>query len=320
MFVDVDQYRENSEMKRVNDERMGRKRLGLWSVTVKALMVVVVMGWGAGEARAEIPNITWDSNNDGLSAHNNGPLTRTWGWSCDDPSDQFPLNQRCRVYDITGLPHGTLTGAVLLDDVDCGQAMSDPTSVVHDYDVPAAGLLSDHKYAYAAYCQDSDPNGANSYTSWYWFWYDNSPPGVAVLSGPQDPSDATEVSFEISCDDASFGYDFGSITYEPQCYLLCALVNDTNDATVVPMSPCDTPSVTDATQIATHSYAFLPEGTYRFQVYGQDQVGLLSNLATYTWTVDLPDSDGDGIADSVDNCPRSVQPGPGRRGQRRLGR
>ncbi|MBI5486598.1 MAG: thrombospondin type 3 repeat-containing protein [Deltaproteobacteria bacterium] len=281
----------------------GRMKPRAW---IPASLVVLSL---SAPAAAEYPNITWNPANPSIWVHNNGPVLRTWSWSCDDPSNEFPLYQRCRVYDITlGDPRSGL--AVMLQDADCGTVSADPTSVTFTYDVAdPPDLLTDHRYAYAAFCRDSSTSpGTYSYMSWYWFWYDDSPPAVAVVTGPADPSASRDAAFEFTCDDASFGYDFGSSSYAARCTLRCTLLNDATGAVVAAERPCTTASVTDAATLATHSYAGLNNGRYRFEVFGTDGVGLRSPTARHVWTIDLPDGDGDTVPDDVDNCPLVANP------------
>ena len=72
---------------------------------LQTLVVTGVLMLGLATARAAPPQITWEAGNPFVSVHTGGPLDRTWTWHCDDPSDQFPLQQRCKVVDISlGVP------------------------------------------------------------------------------------------------------------------------------------------------------------------------------------------------------------------------
>jgi MYXO-CTERM domain-containing protein len=262
-----------------------------------------------GVVFAEYPVITWSPTNPYVPLHTAGPVARTWSWSCDDPSNEWPLTQRCRVYDITaGDPRSGL--AVTLQDADCGVAATDPTSVTFAYNVASPpDLLTDHRYAYAAYCRDSSTSpGPYSYMSWYWFWYDASPPSVAIASGPSYPSGSRTADFQFTCNDTSFAYNFGTSGYVPRCYLRCTLVDNGTGLVIAPERPCATASVTDATTLAAQSYTSLINGTYRFEVFGTDSVGLVSTVARHVFTVVLPDGDGDTIPDDLDNCPGIANP------------
>jgi MYXO-CTERM domain-containing protein len=273
--------------------RMSPRR-GRW---VAALLVVSVLA--PAVARADYPTITWDAGNAGVYVQTNGPLTRTWTWSCNDGSDLFPLTQRCRVYDFTAGALGSGLD-VLVTDADCGTASSDPTSVTYTYDVTGAALQTDHKYAYAAYCRD---NGGWSMTSWVWFWYDDSPPTVIIVAGPSDPSPLHTASFAFTVDDAAYHYDYGGYSYQPRSHLFCALFDDVTNAALHASAACDVGFVEDETTQATQAYASLGNGRYRFEVYATDGANVTGPKATFVWTVALPDADGDGVPDEVDNCP-----------------
>jgi len=84
---------------------------------------------GSAMARADAPQITWEAGNPGVPVHTGGPLARTWTWHCDDPGDDFPLQQRCRVIDTTlGVPGSGPD--VTLVDADCGTVNADTSLTV----------------------------------------------------------------------------------------------------------------------------------------------------------------------------------------------
>ncbi|MFH2008769.1 MAG: thrombospondin type 3 repeat-containing protein, partial [bacterium] len=264
-------------------------RPGLACLTLAALL------WG-GSTRADSPQITWEPTNPGISVHTAGPaLDRLWTWHCDDPGNNFPLSQRCRVIDTTlGAPGSGQE--VTLADADCGVVNSDPTTVTYTYDV--AVPQSDHRYYYQAYCLDGI--GFSWWSAWY-FWYDVTPPSTWITTGPPATSPASSAAFDFQCDDLSFGYDFGTSSYEARCFLRCTLFNDTTNTVVVPEQPCDIADVTSAATVASNAYSGLGPGVYRFEVYGRDGAGNESTVETWVW--EITDTDGDGIPDGDDNCP-----------------
>jgi hypothetical protein len=279
--------------------RMGTRR-GTWV----AVLLLAAATLGPAVARADYPTITWDAGNTGVFIQNNGPLARTWSWSCDDGSNLFPLTQRCRVYDFTagGLGSGL---ELLLVDADCGTAGSDPTAVTYGYDVPGASLHTDHEYAYAAYCRDS---GGWSMTSWLWFWYDNSPPAVLIVTSPSNPSPLHTAAFSFTVDDTAYHYDYNGSSYRPRTHLYCALYDDVTGTVLHAAAACDVGFVEDETTPATQSYSGLGNGRYRFEVYGRDGASITGPTTSVVFTVALPDGDGDGVPDEIDNCPGVSNP------------
>jgi len=247
----------------------------LQRVSQRALGAMLLVGLPA-TAWGEIPNIDWDAGNPTIGVHNNGPVQRDWNWSCDDPSDQFPLEQRCQVLDVTGGSPG-----ITLTDADCGTANSDPTAVNYVYDIAAGDLLDGHRYYYQAYCRD-DTN-ASRWSAW-WFYYDIGLPTVSIDDTPPAVSGG-DVSFDFTCDDASFGYDWFNSNYVPTCRLFCELVN-TDTGVTVSVQACQDFVVTGNTETASHAYNNLPTGNYEFRVYGRDGANNESTVATHTWEVD----------------------------------
>ena len=244
-------------------------------------------------AAAEVPDIIWDIANPSISVHNNGPLDRDWNWSCDDPSDQFPLTQRCLVYDVTNGNPGA--GATLISDDDCGVSTSDPTAVNYLYDVP---LPEDgHRYYYQAKCTD-DANFTR--TSAYYFTYDSLPPVASIDVGPADGFDV-DVNFDLTCADDSYTYPFGTSPHVPACALFCALYDDVTDAVVVSNRSCDTFEVFSDVEVSNQAYTALAEGRYRLEVYGRDSAQNIGAVDSWVWEV-LVDTDGDGVMDALDNC------------------
>ena len=264
---------------------------------------LLVLGTGP-EARAEIPSITWDAADPALPNLTKVAVPRTMTWHCDDPSDQFPLYQQCRVYDLTLSPPSSLEDAVLLSDADCGTANSDPTTVTYAYDVPAAGLLPDHKFGYAAWCRDSDGLGWHSMTSWRYFWYDPTPPVVSITAGPPSLSASHIAELGFTCDDTSFYYGLSGVV----CRLYCALYDDDTNQVLRPLAACDTASVPSAVTLATHAYSGLGNGNYRFEVRARDAATNDSAPVAHRFTVLLPDDDGDGVPDYLDNCTQVANP------------
>ena len=256
-------------------------------------------------ARAEYPSIAWDAGNPPVYVHSTDPLARTWRWTCDDPSNQWPLQQRCRVYDLTAGDPGS-GREVLVVDADCGTAATDPSTVTYAYDVPAAALATDHRYAYAAYCRDS---AGYSFLTWRWFWYDASPPVASIVAAPSSPHPARSADFGFTCDDTSFRYAWGTSGYVPDCRLFCALYDDASGTAIHLPGPCAVSRVEDAATVATQTYAGLSNGRYRFEVYGRDALGLTGATASIVFTVELPDRDADTVPDDADNCPDVANPG-----------
>ena len=259
---------------------LGLLGVGMWASVALAGALAV-----APAARADLPDVSFDPANVPVYSHTTGDVSRTWTWHCDDPSDDWPLTQRCRVFDFT---FGTLYSGqeLMLVDDDCGTADTDPTTVTHDYAVPPADLQTDHLYAYAANCKDS---AGYTFTRWVPFWYDTSPPSVAITAGPSTPTPDTAATFSFTCDDTSYGYDFGNGA-PAWCRLYCALYDDDTNQVLHAAAPCDVSQVTAADAVATHTYSGLGPGTYRFELYGRDRVQLQSPTETFVWTVYVPDT------------------------------
>ncbi|MBI5478724.1 MAG: hypothetical protein HY906_07715, partial [Deltaproteobacteria bacterium] len=263
------------------------------------VLLVGLAGLAPAAARADFPTIAWDAGNPSIYILSTDPLARTWTWTCDDPGNVFPLTERCRVYDLTAGNIGTGL-EVLLTDADCGTASSDPSSVTYTYDVTGPALQTDHKYAYAAYCRDG---GGWSFLTWQWFWYDASPPTVAIASGPSDPSPLHTANFGFTCHDTAYHYDYGGTGYKPRCHLFCALYDDVTGTALHITNACDVSFVDDEVTVATQAYTGLGNGRYRFEVYARDGVNLMGPATSVVFTVALPDTDGDGVIDEEDNCP-----------------
>ncbi|MBN1773713.1 MAG: thrombospondin type 3 repeat-containing protein, partial [Deltaproteobacteria bacterium] len=271
---------------------------------IAAFLAASALLLAAAPARAEYPTVTWDPANPAVYVHSTDPLARTWSWTCDDPSDQWPLQQRCLVYDVTAGEPGSGLEVVVVD-ADCGTAASDPSTVTYTYDVTGAALITDHRYAYAAYCRDS---AGYSYMSWRWFWYDAAPPTTTITASPSSPHAARSADFAFTCDDTSFRYAWGTSGYVAYCRLFCALFDDVTGAAIHVAAPCAVPRVESAATVATQTYTGLVDGRYRFEVYGRDALGLTGTAASHVFTVELPDRDGDTVPDDVDNCPDLPNP------------
>ncbi len=240
----------------------------------------------AGAAHAELPTIAWDDANPGYFAHQAPPLERTLLWSCDDPSDEWPLTQRCQVYDLTAGTLGSGTD-VLLSDVDCGTAESDPSAVTHTYDV--SGPVDGHRYAYVAACTDSEGRRYRSSRSGF---YDSTGPTVTLLERPVRRSRSNDPDFAFSCSDASYGWDFSylSTPYVPDCDLRCTLRRG-DGSVYAGEQPCDVFTVNQASPNGTQDYADVPVGTYLFSVYGRDGAGNVGPTVSWQFTVVDPSDD-----------------------------
>ena len=256
-------------------------------------------------AFAETPVVTWDAANAPVFVHNAGPLARNWSWSCDDPSDEWPLTQRCQVIDITAGPIGSGLEQYVADD-DCGTFPSEPTFANYDYDVPAP--VDGRRYLYTAHCQDSRMAIDSIKKESVFFIQDTVPPTTNVVNGPAD-GPALDVHFDSTCDDASFTYLFApqAAAYVPTCRLYCQLFDDSSGAVVRALTACDDPSVIDNATLSGHDYTGLVPGTYRFEVYGIDGASHLGPVSTWIWEV-FEDADLDGIPDALDNCPFDPNP------------
>lgn len=259
---------------------------------VIAGLALVLLGAMAFTAHAEYPSVTWAPNNTAVYAHTNGDVSRTWEWNCDDLSDEFPLTQRCRVYDFTA---GNLNSGLeaLLVDADCGTSNNDPTTVNYSYDVPAADLTGGHRYAYAAYCRDSSTNPSSyAFTLWRWFWFDDVAPIVTIADGPSTttPNTSTTAAFQMNCTEDSYNYDFGAIDYDAWCEHWCALYDEDSGAVLKAATKCDVAQVSDTTSLASQTYNNLTKGNYRFEVYARDRVGNTGETQTHVFEVDPPDN------------------------------
>ncbi len=236
---------------------------------------------GDGAARADVyPDVTWDAGNAGIPVQAKQPIARTWSWSCDDPNDDWPLTHRCQVYDTTA--GGIGSGAeVLVSDADCGTAPTDPTNVTFAYDVP--NPIAGRRYSYVARCVDAT---GYSFARSRWFFFDDVPPTPHVVAAPPSPTAQPSAQFALTCDENAYTFDFGAgLTYDPKCYLFCAVVDDTTGQTVRPTAACGT--LTDATSESTYAVSGLPSGTYRFEVYANDSVTNTSTTVSHVWTVDV---------------------------------
>ncbi len=283
-----------------------------------ALLAIVGMsvGWpgpAAGQScgAGTTPGITFDAPFDftgpgrSMPRHTRSPdAFRTWGWSCDDPNDEFPLTQRCQVWDTcsVGGPCSANVASpspfvTLLDDADCGTASSDPTAVVHGFDVAEPDYLPDHRYFYTARCNDADGNAC---LVSFPFWYDTTAPVVAIdpLATPAAPPNggattASTAHFEFHCTDNSKDYDFLGAP-APVATATCSLFRD--DALVV-AEECATNLAVDGSENGSVDYMALEPGPYRFEVTCTDPAidfdatgivhpGNQSAPATWSWTVE----------------------------------
>jgi len=256
-------------------------------------------------AFAETPVVTWDAGNTNIFVHNAGPLTRDWDWSCDDPSDEWPIRQRCQVADITAGPLGSGLEVYLVDD-DCGTFPSEPTFASYVYDVPAP--VDGRKYLYIAHCTDGRQALDSTVKDSIFFIQDTTPPPVTIVNGPAD-SPAADVHFDSTCDDASLAFAFApqAAAYVPDCRMFCALYDDVSGAPVLPVTQCDDHTVTDNAELSGHDYTGLAPGTYRFEVYAIDAINHLGPVTSWVWEV-IADADLDGIPDAADNCPFDPNP------------
>jgi MYXO-CTERM domain-containing protein len=244
--------------------------------------------------RCESPVIEFEESNAPIARITSGPVARNWTWHCDDPSNEWPLTQRCQVYDLTDGTIGSGNEVLLVDD-DCGTAASDPTTVVYSYQVSSP--QPDRRYGYMARCTDSATPQPYSYFFGYFFYYDTTPPTVTLQATPPDPSTSATATFDFTCSDNSQGFDLGS--GDARCFLYCTLERaDTNQ--VLSSGACDDFQVTDSSTVAQHTFTSLISRRYRFRLRGQDEGGAQSTEVTYEWTVDLPlDAGVDGTADAA---------------------
>ena len=236
----------------------------------------------ARSAAADLPDIAFDPGNPFVPIVTAGPLDREWTWTCDDPSNDFPLSLRCRTYDFTAGDLGSGQEVLLTDD-DCGVFAFDPAPTTYVYDI--VGPIGDRKYGYAAQCQDSI---GFSRTSFFYFWYDVGDPTVSIASGPPPITADPEAQLAFTCADSSYGYDFSGTGFQAFCTLSCGLFDADTSSVIVPHGPCDTASVTDAATLATHEFAGLPPGSYRAEVIGTDAAGNASQTAQFEWEVVTP--------------------------------
>lgn len=279
------------------------------------LLFVLLLAWPA-EVRAQscgtgtVPAIVFDAPFDfsgpgrSMPRHTRSPdPLRTWGWSCDDPDDQFPLTQRCQVWDTcsVGGPCSTNVSTpspfvTLIEDADCGTATSDPTAVAHTYDIPTASYLPDHRYFYTARCNDGDGNAC---LVSFPFWYDTTAPTVEIdalaTPGPPPPDEVTEATgahFEFGCTDNSKDYDFLGAP-APVASATCSLFLD---GTQISAQQCADDLPVDGSENGVIDYTNLAPGAYRFEVTCTDAAidfdaagvvhpGNESPPATWTWTV-----------------------------------
>lgn len=265
--------------------RRARTRLISLALALAVPLAVAAAVATAGPARADVfPDVTWDAGNDGVPVQTKQPVARTWTWSCDDPNDDWPLTQRCQVYDTTA--GGIGSGAeVKLSDADCGTAPTDPTTVTFPYDVPTP--QAGRRYSYVARCVDST---GYSFARSRWFFFDDVPPTPHIATAPPSPTAQANALFALTCDENAYAFDFGpDIAYQPKCYLFCTVYNDTTGQVVRPTQACGT--LTDATSQSTYGAGGLPSGTYRLEVYANDSVTNTSAPVTHTWTVDVTPPD-----------------------------
>ena len=231
-------------------------------------------------ALADIPGIAWDAGNSSLPIHVTGSLSRDWGWSCDDPSDDFPLTQRCLTYDTTAGLIGS-GNEIQLSDVDCGTANADPTMVTHTYDV--TNPVSAHWYSYTATCQDEP--GSIRRRNWHSV-YDDQAPAAVITGAPPTSGTDRDVDFAFTCTDDVFAVDWDRYgnTYRPQCSLFCKLLDDQGGIAVTRRA-CDVSLVADGSTVATHAYTQLDPGTYTFELTPRDGVGQEGTVQTHTFTI-----------------------------------
>lgn len=211
------------------------------------------------------PNVLWIDNQPSLPMIvGDEEMSRDWSWSCEAQGGSWPVTLSCEVWDVTDATFPP-TDATKLVVEDKGTADWGPAVVECTYDIPTADLVPDHKYCYAAACSDS---ADSSYWSYYCTWYDATPPAATLgsVTGPVDGA----ISFGLSCDDNSFGYDMAPFP-SAHSWLLCSL-QDTDTGMYVdpPGGVCDTPWVTDTTA-TTHSYEGLAPGAYCFEFFCRDE-------------------------------------------------
>ncbi|MCB9665258.1 MAG: hypothetical protein H6732_14195 [Alphaproteobacteria bacterium] len=247
-------------------------------------------------AHAELPSIAWDDGNAGYYTEQAPPLARTWTFACDDPSDEWPLELRCMVVDLTEGPLGSGNEVVLVDEV-CATAESEPASATYTFDVPEPE--EGHRYGYVASCQDAKGNRYRSSRSGY---YDPTGPTITLVSAPPPRVSEGEVDFTFTCDDASFGWDFSylSFVHVAECDFRCAL-SKADGTSVWRTAACDVPTVADATSPGSQHYGDLPPGAYVFTVFGRDEAGNSGVAVEVPFEVTAPtDIVFDDTADTAD--------------------
>ena len=257
--------------------------------------LVLAMLLPASPAAADSPLVTWDSANPQVSIFTRGNVTRALTWTCDDPNDDFPLELRCEVYDITLGPHGS-GKEVKLSDTVCGKGSKDPIQVPHTYQVASA--QKDHRYMYVARCRD-----AKKYDSMasILFWYDLTLPSSVIHSGPPKKSSSSTVTFVVSCADNSFSYKTPPPTFGAACDNYTSVTNTDTGVLAKPLSMSG--SSTSAGMKITIAYTYLPPGNYRFETYAKDQAGNKGLSQFWTWGVAGPDGGPPDAAVLVDHGP-----------------
>lgn len=248
-----------------------------WGSVLAVIGVLLV----SGVARADWPVVTWATSNPATTVMTQGPLSRTWSWTCDDPGDHFPLELRCQVYDVTA---GALDSGkeVKLSDKVCATASKDPVKVTHTYTVPSP--QKDHRYMYVARCLDAKKYET---TGTALFWYDLTPPTSKIHSGPPKKSAAPQVTFVFSCDDNSFGYKTAPPIFSAACDNYTKVIDVDSGALAKPLSMSG--QSTSSGQKITLNYTFVSPGNYRFETYAKDQAGNKGQVQLWTWGVSGPD-------------------------------
>jgi len=256
----------------------------------------------AGGALAKSPLVTWASTNPQVSIFSRGNMTRALTWTCDDPNDDFPLELRCEVYDITKGGYGS-GKEVKLSDTVCGKGSKDPIKVTHTYKV--ASLVKDHRYQYVARCKDAKKY--DSMTSLL-FWYDLTAPVSTIHSGPPKTSSSSSVTFVVSCTDNSFSYKTPPPTFGQACDNYTSVIDTATGSLAKPLSMSGS-STTNGMKI-TIKYTYLAPGSYRFETYAKDRAGNKGAVKIWTWGVAGPDGGPPDAAVLVDHGPQPDKGSP----------
>jgi len=246
-------------------------------------------------AAAKPPVVTMASGNKSMSMFDRQPLSRTWSWTCDDPDDNFPLQLRCLVYDVTKGTVGT-GKEVKLSDTLCGSGSKDPIKVTHTYTVAAP--KADHRYSYVAVCQD----GKKFVTSaGPLFWYDVTAPSSIIHSGPPKVSYSSKVTFEVSCQDNSFGLTTAPKVPFVRCFNYTRVINTDTGQLEKPLSmpAYSTSSGMKIKQV----YTYMAPGNYRFETYAKDEAGNMGLVKEWVWGIAWPDGGAPDAAVLVDTGP-----------------